>query len=248
MLEPGDGLQLAGDYAESDKVVRRFLRQAQGKHAAAGGAVPPRRERRLPALAAEKNAERRPTCRQEPTKHNDEAIKRYAELIEKYPEHAHVNLARHGLGMAHYRKGDLEKAQKALEASPPPTATATWPSCRISSPTSICARPRREADDAVAAGKLEEKSRGRPTLLEGFVGAAADHAAVPDALLKLGYCQQRMAKLLAEPAEQTKMLAAARGGLRAASSRSTPSTTRHPQATFERAKVLAHAEGRRTAP
>ena len=69
------------------------------------------------ALAAEKVVSAAERAK-EAAKHNDDAARRYAELIDKYPEHSHVKLARQGLGMAYYRKGDLEKAQKALEAVP----------------------------------------------------------------------------------------------------------------------------------
>ncbi len=34
-------------------------------------------------------------------------------VVDKYPESPNVNLARHGLGMAYYQKGDLDKAQGA---------------------------------------------------------------------------------------------------------------------------------------
>ena len=76
-----------------------------------------------------------PDRQRETAKWLDETIKRYQVVVEKYPESPNVNLARYGLGMAYYQKGDLDKAREMLEAIPPPTATATWPSCRTSWPT-----------------------------------------------------------------------------------------------------------------
>ena len=46
----------------------------------------------------------------------DEVIKRYQEIVEKFPESARVQLARYGLAMGHYRKGDIEKAKEILES------------------------------------------------------------------------------------------------------------------------------------
>ena len=82
-------------------------------------------------------------------------------LVEKYPEYAHVNLARHGLGMAHYRKGDLEKAQKALEAIPAADRTGELAVVAVPAGRRLPAAGPGRADDAVAAGKLEEKLQGR---------------------------------------------------------------------------------------
>ena len=48
----------------------------------------------------------------------DEAIKCYTALIQRYPEAAHVQLARHGLAMTYYRKGDLDNARKDPGSDP----------------------------------------------------------------------------------------------------------------------------------
>ena len=39
-------------------------------------------------------------------------------VVEKYPEYPKIQLARYTLGLVHYRKGDLDGAQKALNAVP----------------------------------------------------------------------------------------------------------------------------------
>src|SRR5262249_11436914 len=96
------------------------------------------------------------------------------------------------------------------------------------------------ADDAVTAGKLTEALKGAIEQLEGFVGAAPNGAQTPDALLKLGFCQQRMAEILAEPPEKAKALAAARAAYEQLMQRF-PKSPQQPQAIFERAKVLALA-------
>src|SRR5262249_36431581 len=109
--------QLAGDYSESDKVCASFMDKHKESTLLPSVLFRRAENSAFQALAAEKiqNAQERT---KETNKHNDEAIKRYTELIDKYPEQANVNLARQGLGMAHYRRGELEKAQKALEGIP----------------------------------------------------------------------------------------------------------------------------------
>jgi TolA-binding protein len=94
------------------------------------------------------------------------------------------------------------------------------------------------ADDAVAAGKLEEQLRGAIELLEGFATAQPNGPLTADALLKLGHCQQRLAKLLAQPPDQAKALAAARAAYEQILQRF-PRHEAQPVAVFERAKCLA---------
>jgi TolA-binding protein len=97
------------------------------------------------------------------------------------------------------------------------------------------------ADDAVAAGKLEEQLKGAAELLEGFVAAQPNGPEAADALLKLGYCQQRLAGLLAQPPEQAKAVGAARAAYEQILQRFGNSPVA-PQARFERAKCLALAK------
>src|SRR5262249_50615746 len=101
-LQQATAYQLAGDYAESDKACERFREKHKSSTLLPAVMFRQAENAAFRALAAEKqaNAEQRA---KEAAKHNDDAIKRYAELIDKYPEYAHVNLARQGLGMAHYR-------------------------------------------------------------------------------------------------------------------------------------------------
>jgi TolA-binding protein len=239
LLNLATAQQLAGDYVESDKVCARFRERfasstlmpaVQFRHAENAAFL---------ALAAEKLPNPADRAR-EKTKHIDEAITRYTALIDRYPEFAHVQLARHGLAMAYYRKNDLEKAQKSLEQIPAADRSGELTVVSYQLADLLLRQAPARADDALAAGKLEEKLKGAADLLEAYLGAAGETPQVPDALLKLGYAQQRLGKLLAQPAEQQKAFAAAR----AAYERLLQKYPRHdavPQATFERAKVLALA-------
>ena len=40
---------------------------------------------------------------------------RYQTVLERFPDFAHVNRARYGLALTHYRKGDYDKSREVLE-------------------------------------------------------------------------------------------------------------------------------------
>jgi TolA-binding protein len=232
--------QLAGDYNESDKACLKFttthpkssllpvvlFRYAENSY--------------FLALAAEKLPNPADRAR-EIGKHNDEAIKRYKVVIDKFPEFAQVNLARYGLGMAHYRKGQLEEAQKALESIPATERNGDLAIVPYQLADVIIRQAPARAEDAITAGKLEEALKSASELLEAFAGGQPNAPQAPDALLKLGYCQGRMALLQAQPAEKTKALAAARSAYERLLQRF-PKHDLAPQAKFERAKVLGQAK------
>src|SRR5581483_1306851 len=109
---------------------------------------------------------------------------------------------RQGLGAAYYHKGDLEKAQQSLEAIPAAERTGELAGASYYLADIYLWQLPARADDAVSAGRMEEKLRSAAEALEAFLTAAPNSPHLPDALLKLGYCQQRMAKLLAQPAER----------------------------------------------
>jgi TolA-binding protein len=239
LLNLATALQLAGDHVESDKVCDRFVKAfprstllpaVQFRHAENAAFL---------TLAAEKLPNPAERAR-ETTRRNDETIARYQALIERYPEHPSVQVARHGLALAYYRKNDLEKAQKALEAIPAAERTGELTIVSYQLADILLRLAPSRADDAVAAGKLEEKLRGAADLLEAYLGAAGESPQAPDALLKIGYCQQRLGKLLAQPEEQQKAFAAARASYEKLLQKY-PRHEAAAQATFERAKVLALA-------
>ncbi|HZY90396.1 MAG TPA: tetratricopeptide repeat protein, partial [Gemmataceae bacterium] len=171
----------------------------------------------------------------------DEAIQRYQVVAEKYPEFAHANLARYGLALCCYRKGDLEKARTHLEKIPAAERNGELAVVPYQLADVLIRLAPARADDAVAAGKLEEQLKGAVELLEGFVGAQPNGPQTADALLKLGYCQQRLAGLLAQPPEQAKAVGAARAAYEQILQRFGNSPVA-PQARFERAKCLALAK------
>jgi TolA-binding protein len=232
-------LHLAGDYNESDRAVARFLEKYPRSTLLPDVLFRQAENSYFSALAAEK-APNLPDRAKELTRLHDETAKRYQAVIDKYPEYPQVNLARYGLAMTFYRKGDLLKAKEVLEAIP--QGERNGPLGEVPYLMADCLlrlAPTAIPDDALETGKLEEQLRTAAEMLEGFVGAQANHPHTADALLRLGLCQQRLAMLLAQPPDKARALASARAAYERFRQ---PPLNQHPyqaQALFERAKVLA---------
>ena len=164
-------LHLGGDYAGSDQNCARF-QQAFPKSTLTPAILFRFAENAyFAALAAEKIPD--PNQRANELKRlHEETAKRYQMVIDKANEFTNVNvsLARYGLGMVHYRKGDFEKARTTLETIPVADRggdLAVTPyliaDCLLrTTPTKV--------DDALTAGKVEEQLKQAGELLEGFIG------------------------------------------------------------------------------
>ncbi|MFM7150444.1 MAG: tetratricopeptide repeat protein, partial [Gemmataceae bacterium] len=173
----------------------------------------------------------------ESTRHNDEAIRRYQALLKQFPDFPRAHAARYGLGLAHFRKGEQELASKTLEAIPAADRVGDLVGVHYDLAGIYLRQLPTRADDAVSAGKLEEKLKSASEMLESFLAAAPENPLASDALLKLGYCQHRIGGLLANPEEKQKALANARAALEKIQQKN----REHPAfaaATLERAKVM----------
>jgi TolA-binding protein len=224
--------QLAGDYDQSDKVCDEFIKKRPKSPLLPAVLFRHSENATLRAVAAEKVTDPNQR-RQQVAQQNDEALKRYQALLSRYPNFEHANLARLGLALAHYRKGELAKARAALESIPAterigPLAPAGYYLGDILLRTA----PGR------GDGQLAEQLRAAAGQLATFVASAPDGPQAADALLKLGCCHQRLAGLLAQPEEQTTALAGARAAYEQLLQRF-PRDAAYPEAVFERARVLA---------
>lgn len=233
-------LHLAGDYANSDQNCQRFMQTYPKSTLLPAVGFRYAENAYFASLAAEKNPDVNVRAK-EVARLNDEAAKRYQTVIEKFPEFPHVSLARYGLAQMLHRKGDYEKCRDVLETIPGPDRNGSLAETpylladcqiRIAAPL--------KADDAIAAGKLEETLQAAVEQLETFVGGDAKAPLVPDALIKLGHCYQRLAGVRAQPPEKAKAITSAR----ASYERLLQQFANHPlapQAIFERAKCIALA-------
>jgi TolA-binding protein len=232
--------QLAADYNASDQVCFRFrdrfpksplLPTLLFRHAENAS---------FQALAAEKLGDQN-VRKNEIVRFNDEALRRYQEVVDKYPKYGHVHLARFGVAMAHYRKGDFEKARSALEAIPAQERGGDLGLVPYYLADVLLRQAPAKVQDAVAARKLEEQLKSAVEQLEAFVGAVPNGSQTADALLKLGYAHQRLGGLRAQQSEKDKAVAAARAAYEQLQQRF-PQDPVVPAAIFERAKCLALAK------
>jgi TolA-binding protein len=230
-------LHLAGDYAASDNLCTRFRDQFPKSALLPAVLFRYAENAYFAALVADKIPDPGTRAR-ELARLQDEALKRYQVVIDKYPGFPHVQHARFGLAMILYRKGELEKAQQILEAIPQADRTGDLALVPyVLSDCLIRLAPAR-ADDALAAGKMEEQLKAAAEHLEAFVGAEPTSPQAPDALLRLGLCHLRLAGLIVQPEEKAKGVAAAR----AAYERLIQQFPKHPlygQAILERARCIA---------
>jgi TolA-binding protein len=167
-----------------------------------------------------------------------EAARSYQLVADKYPEFANADLARYGLAQTYYLQGDLEKAQKILETFAPAECTGELALAPYLLADCLIRLAPVKAEDALAAGRLQEQLTSAAELLNGLIGSQPDHPQVPDALLRLGLCQQRLVALMAPSDERNQMQNAARASFEKILL-DYPLNDVRPQAALERARCIA---------
>lgn len=229
-------LHLAGQYRESDAAAKKFeelfpkstllpavlFRVAENAFMAASAAAD------QPGRAS----------REELAKLFTEAIARYKRLLERFPDFPQANLAKHGMASSHYRLGQFDEATKVLASIAEMERTGELAVVPYLLADCLIRAFPPEAEDALEAARLIQQAEQAAKLLEGFVAANPKSVQAPDALLKLGYCYQRIGAVLIEPAERKKLLGQARAAYEAFMQQyqQDPGI---PSAAFERAKCIA---------
>src|SRR5262249_43270996 len=137
-------------------------------------------------------------------------------------------------------KEDYAGAQQALQDIPAPERVGDLAVSAYLLADCLLRQAPAKAEDALAAGKLQEQLQTAAGLLDGFIGAAPKAAEGAYALLKLGYWQQRFAALLAQPQDKANALTAARTAYDRLMQQF-PNDALMPQAVLKRAKCLAAA-------
>lgn len=171
-----------------------------------------------------------------------EAANRYKTLLDKFPEFPQASLARYRWALAQYRLGDLAAARKLLAEIP----SSDFQGELAAGPYYLAdcvlrELPSDDADALAVARQLQTLDEAQK-LLDQFVGAQGPDPAkaapqTPDALLKLGYCQQRIARQLADPNARNQKLQAARQAFERVGQQFAASAAA-PAAAFERANCL----------
>jgi TolA-binding protein len=167
-----------------------------------------------------------------------QAIERYQQLLAKYPDFPQLSSAKLSEATCQYQLGKFEEAGKILDTIPEGDRTGELASVPYLYADCLLRTLPPGGDDAISMARLTEQLESSIKLLTTFVSANEAAPQVPDALVKLGFSYQRMAMILAEPAEKQKAFAAARGHyLRVVSKY--PNTPVFPVAVYENAKCIA---------
>jgi TolA-binding protein len=224
-------------YKESDDLCQRFFQQ-HGKHPLVAVVTFRFAENAYLAAVAAVNRPDLPNRDQELKRLFGEAIKRYQQFIEKYPEFPHISLAKHGLAQSHYRLGEYEKAAGILATIPTAERSGEMANVPYLHADCILRLLPTEANDAIAAARVQNELNEAIKLLEAFLATAGTGPQAPDALLRLGHCHQRLAELFAEPQAKNQSLQTARQ-IYERLMQQFPQHALMPNAVFERAKVIA---------
>jgi len=129
-----------------------------------------------------------------------EAVNRYQRLLGKFPDFSEAHLARYGLATAQYRLGWYEEAMATVSAIPEADRSGKLAAVPyLMADCHIRTFPK-TTDNALTAGKLMTQATKAIKLLEAFASGQAKSPRAPDALLKLGYCCQRLGSVVADPA------------------------------------------------
>ncbi|MFM7843425.1 MAG: tetratricopeptide repeat protein, partial [Planctomycetota bacterium] len=171
-----------------------------------------------------------------------EAATRYKTLLEKYPEFPYASVARYRWAMTFYRQDNFVEALKLLQAIPSGDYQGELATAPYFHADCLLRAAPMDGTDALAVGRQLQALTEALKLLEVFIGAQPADGKLalpqtPDALLKLAYCQQKMAVQLADPAERTARLNSARQALERVTTQF-PTSVAVPAATLERANCL----------
>jgi cellulose synthase operon protein C len=226
---------LAGDFARSDQLCTAFLKDFPRSTLLPLVLFRSAENAYFTALAAESKPN---PNRAELGKLFEESGKRYRLLLERFPEFDRAQLARYGLAMCHFKRNDLEEAQKMLEAIPAADRSGDLSYVPYLLAECLIRSAPAKAEDALQIGMLQEKLQQAQQNLEAFVGASPKASEAPDAMLKLGVCQTRLAVLNAQPQERAQALAAARKTFEALIQQF-PNEPQGVQAIMERAKCMS---------
>lgn len=229
-----DAWSLAADYARSDQVCDQFMKSFPQSPLRPAVAFRQAENAYFVALNAAKNPS---LPKPELDKAFEEAAKRFQVLIEKYPEFERLSLAKYSLAVCQIQKGEFEKAAGVLEAIPPPDRNGELTIVPYQLASCLIRVSPLKTDDAIVAGKVQEQMQTAAQLLDAFAAANPQHPLAPDALLKFGHCQQRLAAVLAQPPEKQQAVQAARQAYEKLMNQY-PKDTRVPQAVLERAKCM----------
>jgi TolA-binding protein len=185
-------LQLAGKHVEADAALEQFAAEYPRSAPLADAAV---RYGENALLA----------------RRFDEATRRFAVVSKRYPNTDQAHLATLGLASAQYQMGHFDEAVKIASQIPEGERVGDLSAANyLIADCQLRALSQEEREDALATARLIQDLSDLGDRFKSFMLAHEGQPQSVDAALKLGYCLQRQASLLADPMERRKPLAAAR--------------------------------------
>ncbi len=192
---------LAGDPAASEKPAEQF--EKTYPHSVLMPEVMLRRGENAALLALK-------AAPDEAARLNAEAARRFQLVLDKSPEFPHVPQARLSLAWLTYRRGDYDKARSLLEQIDPGERKDDLAAASYLLADILIRTAPTQTDDAVAAGRAQEQLTQAANLLTEMVGSEPYADRDPDALMRLGLCQRRLAGLAAKDDDRNAMSDASR--------------------------------------
>lgn len=141
---------------------------------------------------------------------NDDALRQYRLVIERFPESLQVTQARLGLALVQYRRGLLEPTVETLEQIPANEQEGDLALAPFLLADCLIRLAPAQADDAVTAGQVNAQLGKAVEILSSLVAGQPNHPLAADALLRISLCQQRLAGLQAKPDDRNNTFAAGR--------------------------------------
>jgi TolA-binding protein len=187
---------LAGHYQESEELCARFVERYPSSPLRAE--VDFRHAENAHFLALERSGADRENMLAE-------SAKRYRRVVDAYPEFELLPWAQHELAMAHYRRGEFDLCREILERIPFTERRGPLSSVSYLLADCLIRTAPAQADDALAAGQLQENLQAAVEMLGGYVEDRPEPPLAPEALLRLGCCRLRLSALQAKPEEHDRL-------------------------------------------
>lgn len=232
-------LQLAGQYADSDKVCNAFVSNFPRSTMRPDVMVRYAENALLSAYASGNPASANADGSKRPY---GEAIQRFNRILTRHPDTTAALLARYGLGTIHYLQGQYEQA--VTELSKIPEGDRADDLVGVSFLLADCqlrALPA-EAEDALSSARLAGQLDQVVSQLNAYVQTKPNQPETAEALIRIGYASVKLNALLAEPVEKRRTMGEARRAYAQVISQY-PDHPLYPVAMLENAKLMARYSG-----
>ncbi len=229
-------LHLAALFPESDKLIERFLVTYPKSLLLPSVLFRAAESTYLGAVAASLN----PKLAADAPRRFTEAANRYQKLISDFPAFPQLPAARFGYASSLYRLGKFPEAAELCKSISDADRTGDLVAVHYLHGDALLRTLPPEGDDAIATSKMLLHADAAARNLAAFISLAGPkNPQLADASLKLGYIQQRIGLVLADPVERKKNFTQARDAYDKILATTPWENPLAPAASLERAKTLA---------